>query len=161
MSTTSMPFPAAPPPRWAQALFMLVPLIVGFIPPGIVFGLMPESTSRLGMTEVHLPAWVFITVWLVVYPGMGLAAFTVWRGERPHASVPLAVLACAFLITLSFWLTNGLHMTATLDAINLLLAWTCIWVFSRYSTRAAFALLPWGLWMPVTLALKLRALSAS
>jgi hypothetical protein len=73
--------------------------------------------------------------------------------------VPLAVLGCAFLCGLSFWLTNGLLMTSTIDAINLLLAWTTIWVFSRYSTPAALALLPWGVWMPVTLALKLFALS--
>jgi tryptophan-rich sensory protein len=151
--------PVQAPARWALLAFLLVPLIVGFIPPGIVFGLMPETTSRLGMAELHLPAWVFITVWLVVYPGMGWAAFTVWRSDRAQASVPLAVLGCAFFITLAFWLTNGLLMTATIDAINLLMAWTTIWVFSRYSKRAALALVPWGLWMPVTFALKLHALT--
>lgn len=162
MSTTMMPLPLQPQSRWALLMvFMLTPLIIGFVPPGIVFGLFAESSARLGMAELHLPGWVFIAVWLVVYPGMGLAAFTVWKSEEPHASVPLAMLACAFVITLSFWLTNGLQMTATIDGINLLLAWTSIWVFSRYSRRAALALLPWGLWMPVTLALKLHALSST
>ena len=161
MHATSMPLPLPPKSRWALMVFMLAPLVVGFIPPGIVFGLMPDSSARLGLAEVHLPAWVFIAVWLVVYPGMGLAAFTVWRSNQPLASVPLAMLGCAFFVTLSFWLTNGLLMTATIDAINLLLAWTSLWVFSRYSKRAALALLPWALWMPVTLALKVHAVSLS
>jgi len=159
VNSSSPPTKTSPPARLAAALFMLVPLIVGFVPPGIVFGLMPESVSRLGLTKVPIPAWVFIGVWLVAYPGMGLAAFTVWRRRAGIAvSVPLSILVCAFCCSLSFWLTNGLLMTATLDALNLLLAWTTLWVFSRYSTRAAVALLPWALWMPVTLAFKLYAL---
>ena len=147
-------------PQWTAVLFALTPLIVGFIPPGLVFGLNPNAASSLGLNAVSIPAWVFIGVWVLAYPGMGLAAWLVWRRRAEvDACVPIAALVAAFVVTLSFWLTDSLRMTATLDAINLVLAWTTVLVFSRYSRPAALSLLPWAIWMPITLAFKLLALS--
>jgi tryptophan-rich sensory protein len=150
-STTSSP--------WIAISFVLVPLILGFIPPGLVFGLNPNAASSIGLNAVGTPAWVFVGVWLVSYSGMGLAAWLGWqrRVER-DACTPIAMLCASFLITLTFWLSNSLHMTATLDAINLILAWTTLWVYSKLSKPAALYLLPWAIWMPVTLTLKLLAL---
>jgi tryptophan-rich sensory protein len=151
---------SATSPTWSAALFALVPLIVGFIPPGFVFALDSNAASSLGLSAVSIPAWVFIGVWVVAYPCMGLAAWTIWRSRiNTDACIPIAMLIACFLITLSFWLSNSLRMTATLDAISLVLAWTMVWVFSKYARSAALYLLPWAIWMPVTLAFKLIALS--
>ena len=147
-------------PLWTAVVFALLPLIVGMIPGGLVFGLNPNVATTIGLDAVPIPAWVFIAVWIVTYPSMGIAAWLVWRKRTEvDACVPVAILIAGFAITLSFWLTNSLQMTATLDAINLVLAWTTVWVFSRYSQKAALWLLPWAIWMPITLVVKLVALS--
>jgi tryptophan-rich sensory protein len=114
------------------------------------------------MSEVHVPPWVFIAVWAIIYSGMGLAAWslTAQLDKRSSATgVPLAVLCAAFLISLTFWLTNSLRMTATIDAINAILAIMTLWVVSRYSTSAARYLVPYAVWMPITLLIKLVAIS--
>lgn len=140
--------------------FALVPLVLGFIPPGLIFGLNPNAASNIGLNGIPIPAWVFIAVWIVAYPGMGLAAWHVWqRRSQSDACVPIAMLGACFVVTLSFWSTNSLRMTAVLDAINLILAWTMVWVFSRFSQAAAICLLPWAIWMPITLVFKLVALT--
>ena len=46
-----------------------------------------------------------------------------------------------------------------LDAIGVLLAATTVWVVSRYSGRASRWLIPWLVWMPITLLIKIAALS--
>ena len=146
-------------PRWSAVVFALVPLVIGMLPGGLVFGLTPNAASAIGLTAVPIPAWVFIAVWVVAYPSMGIAAWLIWQKRSElDACVPIGVLIAGFTITLSFWLTNGLRMTATLDAINLILAWTTVWVFSRYSQKAALWLLPWAIWMPITLVYKLIAI---
>jgi translocator protein len=142
--------------RWMAVLFALGVLAVGAIPGRLTFALDPNATTRIGLHDVPVPAWVFTTVWLVAYPGMGVATWLVWRtrGER-DISVPIAIFIAALLQTLSFWLTNSLHMTAVLDAIGVLLAYTVAWVYSRYRRAAVWWLLPWLVWMPITLGIKL------
>jgi hypothetical protein len=68
------------------------------------------------------------------------------------------VFAVALLQTMSFWLTNSLRMTAVMDATGMVLAYAVAWVYSRYAKNAVWWLLPWLLWMPTTLAIKLWAL---
>ena len=136
-------------------------LAVGFLPAALTFGLDPTAASRLGMSDVRVPLWVFVAVWSIIYPGMGLTAWSLTGqlDERsPATHTPFAILGASFLISLTFWLTNSLRMTATLDAINALLAFTTLWVVSRYSTRAARFLIPYAAWMPITLLIKLIAI---
>jgi translocator protein len=73
-------------------------------------------------------------------------------------SVPLVVFAVALLQSMSFWLTNSLRMTALIDATGVVLAYTVAWIYSRYAKSAVWWLLPWLLWMPTTLVIKLLAL---
>lgn len=147
-------------PGWTGLLFAAIPLIIGFIPPSLVFGLNPNAASDIGLTALTIPAWVFIGVWVIAYPSMGMAAWLLWKlRSQLDACVPIGILIAGFIISLSFWLTNSLRMTATLDAITLILAWTTLWVFSRYSRRAALWLLPWAIWMPITFGVKLLAIT--
>lgn len=149
-------------PYWTVFVFALGPLILGSVPPALLFSLDPTTTSRIGLGEVPIPAWVFTGVWFIAYPLMGVATWLVWRRRSEvDASVPLAVFTAAFLQTLSFWLTTSIHMTAVLDALGLLLAYTVAYVYARYDRRAVWLLLPWLVWMPITLGFKLWVLASS
>jgi tryptophan-rich sensory protein len=72
--------------------------------------------------------------------------------------VPLAIFFVALMQTTSFWLTDSLRMTAMIDATGMVLAYTVAWVYSRYDKVAVWWLLPWLVWMPITLVIKLWAL---
>lgn len=142
-------------------LFVLVPVIIGQIPGALAFTLNPEVATDLGMAQVPLPTWVFIAVWLVIKAGMGIAAWQLWR-RAPRGSdvtVPLTVLIAGYLQSNLFWLADGLRSIAVTDATGLLLAATTMVVFSRYSPSAARWLLPWLIWMPITLAIKIAAIA--
>ena len=144
---------------WLALLFATSILIIGLIPGALTFALDPNAATRIGLGVTPIPASVFSSVWLIAYPGMGIATWLVWR-RRDHAdvSIPLAIFGGAFLQTLSFWLTNSLRMTAVVDATGVLLAYTVAWVYWRYRPATLWWLLPWLTWMPITLGIKLWAL---
>lgn len=154
------PLELAPSPRWTLVAFALAPLLLGNLPPALLFPLDPTTGARIGVGEVPIPVAVFTLVWVVAYPMMGVAAWLVWRKRTAaDVSVPLAIFGAAYLQTLSFWFTNSIRMTALIDATGVVLAFTVAWVFSRYERRAVGFLLPWLLWMPTTLGFKLWALA--
>ena len=144
---------------WVCLVFALTVLMIGMIPGQLTFALDPDAAARIGLESIDLPAWVFIGAWLINYPAMGVASFLVWltRGER-DVSIPLSIFAAALLQTLMFWFTDSLRMTAVIDATGILFACVVAWVYSRYSTAAVWCLMPWVVWMPVTLGIKLWAL---
>ncbi|HEV2781561.1 MAG TPA: TspO/MBR family protein [Actinophytocola sp.] len=145
---------------WPGGLgYAAVPLLLGQIPGIAAFTLNANAAVDIGLTEVPVPAWVFAVVWTIIYPCMGLAAWQLRRDvPGPAAAVPLAVLVAGFLQTMLFWLSDSLRAVAVADATGVLLAGTTVWVFSRYSRAATAWLLPWLLWMPVTLAIKIAVL---
>lgn len=71
----------------------------------------------------------------------------------------MAVLIAGFLQTTAFWFSDSLRGIAGMDATGVVLSATTIWIVSRYSPTAARWLLPWAVWMPVTLAIKLGVLA--
>lgn len=139
--------------------YVAVPVLLGQIPGAVAFAVDPDIARAIGMTEVPLAPWVFVVVWLVIYAGMGLAAWQLKRDVSTGAEVPLAVLVAGFLQTTLFWLSDSLRAVAVADATGVLLAVTTVWVFSRYSRAAARWLLPWLVWMPITLILKIVVLA--
>jgi tryptophan-rich sensory protein len=146
---------------WPRGLvYAAVPLLLGQIPGVAAFALDPTIATDIGLTAVPVPAWVFAVVWMIIQPCMGIAAWQL-RRDAPGAgvSVPLAVLVAGYVQTKLFWFSDSLHAVAIADATGVLLAATTIWVFSRYSRTAAGWLMPWALWMPVTLAIKIAALA--
>jgi tryptophan-rich sensory protein len=130
------------------------------LPVGLTFALDPGAVGRIGLDAIPIPAWLFTVVWMIIYPGIGVAAWQIWRiRARVDVSVPLAILGAGMLQSLSFWLTNSLRMTALIDATGVLLACTVAYVATRYAKTAGWWLLPWLVWMPITLGVKLWALA--
>jgi benzodiazapine receptor len=160
-----MAYPIAPlrrsvtTPRWTVLLFALGVLAIAMIPSTLTFALDPNAATRIGVNEVPIEPWMFTVVWNIAYPCMGIATWLVWRRRgEVEVSVPLVIFAVALLQTMSFWLTNSLRMTAVMDATGVVLAYAVAWVYSRYVKSAVWWLLPWLLWMPTTLVIKLWAL---
>jgi tryptophan-rich sensory protein len=140
-------------------VYAAVTLLLAQIPGAAAFALNPNTATDIGLTAVPVPAWVFIVVWMVIYPWMGIAAWRLRQDVHAGTSIPLVVLAAGFLQTKLFWLSDSLRAVAVADATGVLLAVTAVWVFSRYSRAATAWLLPWLVWMPVTLAIKIAVLS--
>jgi translocator protein len=143
-------------PRWTVFAFALGVLVIGFLPASLLFVLNPNTASTIGLDAVPLPAWAFIVVWLIIYPSMGIATWFIWKRRLEiDVRLPLLIFAAVFLQNLSFWFTNSLRMTATMDATEMLWAFTLAWVYYRYSKPASRWLLPLMVWMPITFVIKL------
>ncbi|WP_181781750.1 tryptophan-rich sensory protein [Pseudonocardia pini] len=148
-------------PRAQAALVAVATLLVGMVPGALAFALNPDIVRDIGLDVVTVPGWLFTAVWTVIYPAMGLAAWRLWTLRPADVAVPFAVLLAGFLQSHSFWLTDSLRTTAVIDATGVLLSLTTLWVFSRSSRSAARWLLPWVVWMPLTLALKIAVIVGS
>jgi tryptophan-rich sensory protein len=111
------------------------------------------------------PPWLppqewFGPIWAVLYVSMGLAAWAVWR-ERYHRFRSAAITAFAAQLLLNaLWapLFFGLHNIGAalfnIVAMWLAIAWT-MREFARVNTVAAFALVPYFLWVTFTAAITL------
>jgi tryptophan-rich sensory protein len=147
---------------WPEGvLFAFGALILGFTPAALTFTLRENAVQEIAMTDTPAPAWLFIVVWMIIYPCLGIAAWKLVAPRltgRPEASVSLVLLAAAFLQNLSFWLTDGLRFTAVVDATGVLLSLTTAFAIYTADHTAVVWLIPWLLWMPATLTLKLVTL---
>lgn len=134
-------------------------LLLAQIPGTIAFAVNPDVAADIGLTTVPVPAWVFIVVWMIIYPSMGVAAWQLRRtAQGADTWVPLAVLLAGYLQTKTFWLGDSLRSVAIADTTGLLFAALAVWVFARYSRSAARWLYPWLAWMPITLGIKIAVL---
>lgn len=103
-----------------------------------------------------LPAWVFWAIWIVIYPGMGVATWLVWRQrERQPVRGALLLFGVALAQNLSFWLAPDLAGVAMVDLAGCALAYLVTCRYARIDRAAGWWLLPWLVWMPLTTALKL------
>ena len=147
--------------RGAAWPFVLIPALVGLLPGGLAFGLNDGVVIDIGLDVLPLPAWFFTALWLVIYGSMGMSVWTLFRRAHGNLCVPMAVLIAGYLQTHVFWLTDSLRTTAITDATGMLLAGTAFWVVQQYSRQAVLWLLPWVIWMPITLAIKIAALGGA
>ena len=155
-------YPLAQRAGWIPlAAFLVVPALIGMIPGALSFALNDSVVSDIGLDVLPVPGWFFTGLWVVIYGSMGMSVRTLFRQATGNLCVPVAILAAGFLQSHLFWLTDSLRTTAITDATGMLLAGTAFWVMRQYSTQAARWLLPWVIWMPVTLAIKIAALSGA
>lgn len=133
--------------------------MVSQIPASLAFAVDPAAVDA---GDLPVPWWVFVVVWTIIHPSMGVAAWLIWRRRDQGGGDPavaLAMLGVGYLQTLTFWLTDSLRGIAAADATGMLLAVATWWVATRYSRAGARWLLPWVIWMPITLGLKIAAIA--
>lgn len=103
------------------------------------------------------PGWVFGPVWVVLYPLMAIAGWTVWREGRSRVAVLVFLLQLA-LNGVWPWLFFGLRRPdwAFVDIAALVVAIAVtIAVFYPVRRRAAFLLVPYLAWVVFAAALNL------
>ena len=144
----------------APTLAAVAALVLGFIPAGLTFGLRKNAAQEIGLSVLPVPAWVFIGIWAIIYPTMGIAAWRIAASGESSTDTTVAtiVLVAGFLQSIAFWFTDSLRSTAVMDATGVLLSITAAAVLALTTPSAAAWLLPWLVWMPTTLGIKLIAL---
>ena len=153
----------APSHRTSLAAFVVVITGVGAGSAALTFagqGGNPATGAGLTYPPVWPPDSLFWAVWLVIYPCSAVAAWLVWQ-RRHDADVRGALTAFAlmnvagalFLPVAGLAAANPAVLTL-MDLNGLVAVYALAWLFSRYSTRAAWWMLPYLVWMPVTAALK-------
>lgn len=138
--------------RWWTIAFFAAGLLGSGMGVAALAMLLRSSMAALATSgDGVVPSWVFWAVWLVIYPAQGVATALVWQGRAmARARWALLLFAVAFIQNLTFWLSNSLLTTALIDTLGLGLAYAAAWAYGRCSRAAAWWLLPWLVWMPLT-----------
>jgi tryptophan-rich sensory protein len=98
------------------------------------------------------PDWVFGPVWSVLYLGMAVAVWLVWRqNDFAGATVPMVFFGVQLALNGAWsWIFFGLHSPGA-ALVDLVLLWTAIAAttvtFWRRSIPAAILLVPYLVWV--------------
>jgi tryptophan-rich sensory protein len=109
----------------------------------------PNWYAGLAKPSWTPPGWVFGPVWSVLYLGMAVAAWSVWR--RGDAAVPMTIFGVQLVFNAAWsWLFFGLHSPGA-AFVDVVLLWTAIVAttvaFWRRSTPAAVLFVPYLAWV--------------
>ena len=111
-----------------------------------------EWYANLTKPPFNPPNWIFGPVWTLLYTGMAVAAWLVWRRRAAHAvTLPLALYALQLLLNAAWsWLFFGLHQMGLaffdillLDAVVL----TTLVLFWRIHRGAGALFVPYLAWI--------------
>ncbi|MEM8535918.1 MAG: TspO/MBR family protein [Chloroflexota bacterium] len=138
-------------------MFAVGMLAIGMVTALLATTFLPNDVFTAQNEPAFAPiAWLFWSVWIVIYPSMGIATYLVWRLRGVEdVTLPLLLFVVSLLQGLSFWLSDTVRMTTIIDATGLLLSYAVAYAYSRHSRAAVLWLLPLLIWMPITLALKI------
>jgi benzodiazapine receptor len=97
------------------------------------------------------PGWLFAPVWFLLYLGIAVAGWLVWRAGGSGATLPLALWVAQLVLNAAWsWLFFGLHRPgAALVDIVILLVLILAFVVAAYrvSRVAAWLVVPYALWV--------------
>ncbi len=163
MNSTVTSTPAQIEAPWLPYAFALGTLAVGMVSAVLSFmtaGAHSASNPAGVLPSLWPPAWVFWLVWIVIYPCAGVATWRVWRQRRQFdvrgalVLYGVDILGALFFLPLSNLTANSPAVLTLLDANGLLGTSALAWLYSRYEKAAVWWLLPFLVWMPLTLTLK-------
>ncbi|UBF28831.1 tryptophan-rich sensory protein [Kovacikia minuta CCNUW1] len=141
--------------------FALGTLLLGFLAAWVGFTFVPPVPPYRQLPFLYPPLWFFWAVWLVIYPSWGVAT---WLVSRKHAVADVRGVLALYVITLmgnTLFLPIGNlsggnpAVLSLMDANGVFSSWVMFWLYTRYSKRAGWFLLPLLIWMPLTFLLKL------
>ena len=113
--------------------------------------------ANLAKPDWTPPGWIFGPVWSVLYLGMAIAAWLVWRQEGLASVAPWGLFAAQLFLNLAWsWLFFGLRAPGA-ALLELVLLWMAILattaVFWRRSKPAGLLLVPYLAWVTFAAAL--------
>jgi tryptophan-rich sensory protein len=109
----------------------------------------PNWYAGLAKPSWTPPSWLFGPVWSVLYLGMAVAAWLVWR--KGNALVPMALFAVQLAFNLAWsWLFFGLHSPGA-GFVDIILLWAAIAAtliaFWQQSPVAGMLFVPYLAWV--------------
>lgn len=139
---------------WSLLVFLLLVATTAFsgalFPPG-------DWYAALQKPVWTPPNWLFGPVWTLLYIGMAIAGWRVWRRAGGRFNPALGCWAGQLALNgLWSWLFFGLHRPdlAMVDISGLLVLIILFMVFARrYSVAAAWLFVPYALWVGFAAAL--------
>jgi len=147
--------------RWGAVVFALGTLTVGFVAAWIGFAFVPPVPPYRYLPFLYPPPWAFWAIWLIIYPGWGLATWLVWR-ERYRADVRgvmalyiMTLIGNALFLPIGNLSGGNPAVLSLMDANGVIGSWFTYWLYTRYSKMAGWFLLPMVIWLPVTFLLKI------
>ena len=103
------------------------------------------------------PNWLFAPVWTVLYMGIAVAGWSVWRSKSVAVAKPIVLWTLQLILNgMWSWLFFGLHRPdiALVDIIALLVTICCFIASARKVSRAAaWMFVPYALWVAFASAL--------
>lgn len=138
--------------RKALIISIAIPLAVGALAALITRESM-ELFGTINKPPLSPPAWVFPTVWSVLYTLMGIASYIVYTSSAPEADKKRALRVYALQLVLNFlWPVLFFGLRLFVPALILLaVLWVMIFItqlrFEEISTAAGRLLLPYLVWV--------------
>ncbi len=136
----------------ALIIFISLCILTGIFSSFIMENSLAEWYPGLFKSPLNPPDWLFAPVWSVLYILMGLAVWFAWKERQDPSFRIAAVLFAAQLILnglwsfLFFYLQNPLAGFIDIICLDLILFIT-IAVFYRLSSKAAWLLSPYAVWL--------------
>ncbi len=163
-SGPSLSIAGARDPWWTALLFAGGYLLFGMLDAWLSFVVdaNPPTTIAPGakLPPIWPPSWVFWAVWIVIYPGKGLAIWSVWRLRKRFDlrwfygfALLLFLMDMAFL-PISALTNNNPAVLSLMDSGGIIFLPLSAWIYGRYTKTALLWLIPIFLWGPFTLFIK-------
>jgi tryptophan-rich sensory protein len=113
------------------------------------------------------PAWIFGSVWLLLYTAMAVAAWLVWRQRRVPRRGPLKAYGALLLLNLAWPLmffgmypilgTSALWLALLVLGAHTVMAIAAVLYFGPISRAAGLLMLPYVSWLVFSASLNLYA----
>lgn len=143
-------------------LFSVATFLIGQLIPALSFLIFPfnPNNNHYNIPSAYPPNWVFIVLWTVLYPCMGLSIGHIYKLRR---QIDITGILISYIILLStnlmfvpiMNLSKGNPAILTFMDLNALVsAWLFSWLCFKYSKAAFYWSLPLTIWTPITFIIK-------
>ncbi|HVW97718.1 MAG TPA: TspO/MBR family protein [Mucilaginibacter sp.] len=132
---------------------LLITLAIGFVASLFTRPQIAGWYSSLAKPSFNPPPWVFAPVWTCIYVMIAISAYLVWKRRGPNSTYHTAKYIYIFQLFLNFsWSIVFFGLHGIFPALLVIVAlWIMILLnirwFSKFSTAAAWLLVPYLLWV--------------